>query len=185
MSGISSPARDCILLIEALAKIRDESWCLTVAGSQEFDPHYSRSMQELARRDLPVEKISFTGRVSDKALRNLYLQHDLLVVPSEYEGFGIVYLEAMNMGLVPIGSTDGGAGEIITNSKDGFLINPNDAEGLAEILQELIRDPKKIRSLIMNARKRAGSFYSWHENAKSIRNFLVELLRSDSKVQSS
>jgi glycosyltransferase involved in cell wall biosynthesis len=178
------PRKGLTVLLEALAMIPDKNWNLTAAGSLDFDPAYARFIQDSARRLLPVDKVTFTGRLSDEALQLTFQKNDLLVVPSSYEGFGIVYLEAMRLGLVPVGSTGGGAAEIITPGQDGYLISPGDAAALAEILADLIHNRQKLAYLREHARKRAGAFPTWQESAGTIRDFLVELIQSHSRVQS-
>ena len=74
---------------------------------------------------LPAGAVQFLGRVSDAELVHQYRTHNLLAVPS-YEGFGIVYLEAMRFGLPVIASTLGAAREIVTNGENGFFVRPHD-----------------------------------------------------------
>ena len=95
-----------------------------------------------------------------------------MVVPSSYEGFGIVYLEGMGFGLPAIGTTLGAAGEIITHGEDGYLIEPGDLTALARHLSELAANRDLLLKLSLNAVKRHRAQPKWEETAKSIRNFL-------------
>ena len=97
------------------------------------------------------------------------------MVPSSYEGFGIVYLEGMGFGLPAIGTTGGAAGEIIEHGQTGYLIAPDDSRALAEHLQSLAEDRGALTRLSLNARARYLRQPSWTETAKSIRDFLYSL----------
>jgi len=97
-----------------------------------------------------------------------------MVVPSSYEGFGIVYLEGMGFGLPAIGTTAGAAGEIITDGEDGYLIEPGDDMRLAGLLDELTNDRELLVKLSLNAVKRYKSQPKWEETAEKIRAFLYQ-----------
>lgn len=98
-----------------------------------------------------------------------------MVVPSSYEGFGIVYLEGMGFGLPAIGTTAGAAGEIITHGENGFLIESDDDKALAALLDELATNRELLTRLSLNALMRYRSQPGWEENAGKIRNFLYEM----------
>jgi len=99
-----------------------------------------------------------------------------MVVPSSYEGFGIVYLEGMGFGLPAIGTHAGAAREIITHGKNGFLIEPDDDMMLANILGELAIDRELLVEISLNAVRRYKSQPRWGETARSIRDFLYRLI---------
>ncbi|HLO16277.1 MAG TPA: glycosyltransferase family 4 protein, partial [Anaerolineales bacterium] len=103
-------------------------------------------------------------------------QAHLLVVPSSYEGFGIVYLEGMCFGLPAIGTTAGAAGEIIEDGQTGYLIEPDDSASLAARLKSLAEDRGLLTRLSTNARKRYLRQPSWEGTAANIRNFLYSFV---------
>ncbi len=100
----------------------------------------------------------------------------MLVVPSSYEGFGIVYLEGMCFGLPAIGTTAGAAGEIIDPGKTGYLIAPDDVKTLAGHLNSLAKDRNLLLHLSINARERYLRQPLWTGAARNIRDFLYSLL---------
>ena len=87
--------------------------------------------------------------------------------------FGIVYLEGMAFGLPAIGTTAGAAPEIIENGKTGFLIQPDDAQGLASHLAALADDRSLLERMSLNALKRYQQQPRWVETAGQIRQFLL------------
>lgn len=172
------PRKGLHVLIQALSLIREARWDLTVVGSKDFEPAYAKDVIKLASRLLPAAKVNFIGALTDEELLRTYHKNDLLVVPSSYEGFGIVYLEAMQMGLAPVGTTGGAAGEMVTDQVDGFLVPPDDPAALSTVLRRLINNPQDLMQVQKNARKRAGEFPSWKKSAERARNFLIEMIKS-------
>ena len=116
--------------------------------------------------------VKFHGTLDNEPLIHMYKQAHVMVVPSSYEGFGIVYLEGMGFGLPAIGTTAGAASEVITHGKDGYLIEPDDAESLAGILSKLSNDREILLQLSLNTVTRFKSQPRWEETAKKIRQFL-------------
>ena len=144
-----------------------------VIGSLNAELSYARSVQEKVKVSSLKSQIFFHGALDNEPLIEKLKQSHVLVVPSSYEGFGIVYLEGMCFGLPAIGTSAGAAGEIITHGENGYLIEPNDAETLAEHLRELERSRELLVRLSLNALKRYKAQPKWEETARSIREFLA------------
>jgi glycosyltransferase involved in cell wall biosynthesis len=83
---------------------------------------------------------------------------DIIVVPSRWEGFGIVILEAMQAGAVVIAANVGGIPEIIKHSETGFLFHPNDPDHLKDIIDHLTFSPKLMERVKEKGRERAKDF---------------------------
>ena len=114
--------------------------------------------------------------MDNEPLIKMYKQSHLMVVPSSYESFGIVYLEGMGFGLPAIGTSVGAAREIITDGEDGYLIEPDDADALANHLRELEMNGELLVKLSLNALNRYKSQSRWEETAKNIRGFLCQMV---------
>jgi glycosyltransferase involved in cell wall biosynthesis len=172
------PRKGLHLLLEALERMPKQSWQLTVIGSTHVDPDYTRRLMSQAVRREILERVNFTGAVSDDKLVAALANHHLLVVPSSYEGYGIVYLEGMGFGLPAIGTQSGAAGEIITHGRDGFLIPPGDAAQLAAFLQELAYDRQRLQAMSLSARKRYDRQPTWEQSMQRVRAFLTSIISS-------
>jgi hypothetical protein len=85
--------------------------------------------------------VRFLGFVPDDKLPQLYQVCDLVVAPSLYESFGLVYLEAMNYARPVIGCNVGGPTEIIVDGETGRLVPPQAPEALAEAIGQLLLNP--------------------------------------------
>ena len=99
-------------------------------------------------------------------------QSHLLAVPSSYEGFGIVYLEAMHFGLPVIAGVAGGATEIVNHGVNGLLVPPGDATALARYLASLLPDRDLLVRLSLAALTHSASHPTWEDSAGRVREFL-------------
>jgi glycosyltransferase involved in cell wall biosynthesis len=150
---------------------------LDVVGSLTFEPAYVSLIQEIIEKNqLSSCVVVLHGSLDQETLVDKFKQAHVLVVPSSYEGFGIVYLEGMCFGLPAIGTTAGAAGEVIEPGRTGYLIALNDVKALATYLQSLATDRDLLMRLSLNARERYLRQPSWTGAARNIRDFLRSLL---------
>jgi glycosyltransferase involved in cell wall biosynthesis len=149
---------------------------LDIVGSLTIEPEYAKKMQEFAIKSGLPSIAHFHGALNNQPLVEKLKQAHVLIVPSSYEGFGIVYLEGMAFGLPAIGTTAGAASEIIEHKKTGFLISPNDHQTLAAYISQLASDRNLLTELSLNARKRYIKQPSWDETAGQIRAFLKNMI---------
>jgi glycosyltransferase involved in cell wall biosynthesis len=148
---------------------------LDVIGSLTTDPAYAKKMQDFVAVNGLSSIVTFHGALNSEPLIEKLRQAHVLVVPSSYEGFGIVYLEGMCFGLPAVGTTAGAAGEIIEHGKTGYLIQPNDSTTLATYLSQLVSDRNLLTELSIHARRRYTQQPAWNETAGQIRTFLQSL----------
>lgn len=170
------PRKGLHTLIEAMAKLPRAAYHLTVVGSQEADPRYSNQVRNQVIRNGMEEQIEFRGVLEDAELVQVLRQSHVLVVPSSYEGYGIVYLEGMGFGLPAIATTGGAAGEIITDGRNGWLIRPGDTEALAACLQIMAQERTLLINMSLAARRRYLAQPGWENTGRRIRLFLGELV---------
>ena len=98
--------------------------------------------EELIRLTLSLgiqANVHFSGRVDDEELERLYEWADVFLLPSNREGFGIVYLEAWSHGCPVIGGDEGSAVEVIRHGVDGLCVRPDPAR-IAEAVCSLLGD---------------------------------------------
>jgi len=172
--GSLEPRKNVDTLIRAIASVPSAS--LSVVGSLDVDPAYVRRIQRQITRLGVSRRISLLGRVTDKDLDRLYREHHLFALPSRYEGFGIVYLEAMEQGLPVIATSRGGARDLVRHGVDGFLVDPGSPGAIAASILTCAGDPDMRRRLGDAARERARSFPSWPQAMRGAAMFLEALV---------
>jgi glycosyltransferase involved in cell wall biosynthesis len=148
-----------------------------VVGALDSEPEYAKQIQEWITKNDLSSCVFLHGSLDKEPLIEKLKQAHVLAVPSSYEGFGIVYLEGMCFGLPAIGTTAGAAGEIIEHGQTGYLIGPDDSKSLAGVLQSLAEDRGLLTRLSFNARERYLHQPAWEETAKSIREFLHDIMK--------
>ncbi len=167
------PRKGLHTLLAALS-LHPSAFRLDIVGSPEADPAYARAIQDQAVASGLESSVHFHGPLDDNALAEKFRSAQVLVVPSSYEGFGIVYLEGMGFGLPAIGTTAGAACEIITDGQTGYLVPPQDPAVLAARLLTLARDRDKLTHMSLNALEHYRRHPAWDKTAHSIRQFLLK-----------
>ena len=170
------PRKGLDTLLEAIHR-QNAAIHLDVVGSLTTDPAYGEKMRALASTvHRPPSTVSFHGPLNNAPLVEKLKSAHVLVVPSSYEGFGIVYLEGMAFGLPAIGTTAGAAGEIIREGETGFLIAPGDAETLAARLEAFSTDRALLARMGLAALQRYAQQPGWQQTAAEIRAFLQRMI---------
>jgi glycosyltransferase involved in cell wall biosynthesis len=170
--GSLIPRKGLHTLLDGLSRIPRYAWQLEIVGSLEVDRAYARAVRRQVLEMGLTDRVAFSGPLSDSELTLRLRQSQLFCVPSSYEGFGIVYLEAMGAGLTAIASTAGAADEIITHGRDGFLVPPDDAVALAQCVDTLSRDREQLARMSLAARERFRLHPTWTVSTDRIRQFL-------------
>jgi glycosyltransferase involved in cell wall biosynthesis len=170
------PRKGCHFLLRALTELPKESWQLEIVGDLTVDAKHVRQLKIQASASAISENIHWHGRLSDADLARLLTNSQLLVLPSTYEGFGIVYLEGMNHGLPAIATTSGAAHEIITDGVNGFLVPADCPAALAGHIQTLNDDRSLLAQQSLAALDRAQNHPSWEKSMAAVRQFLVEMI---------
>jgi glycosyltransferase involved in cell wall biosynthesis len=161
------------MLLGALQRLQPEAARLSVVGSQQVDPAYVRAIRRQIEQGGLSGRVQLLGSLPGEALAACLRSQHLLVVPSTYEGYGIVYLEGMGFGLPAIATTAGAAGEIITHGVDGCLILPGDVAALAQGLGRLASDRVRLQEMSLAARRRYLAQPTWEQTAGQVRAFLL------------
>ena len=150
---------------------------LDIIGGMTAEPEYAKSIQTYITNNDLSSFVFLHGALNNQPLIDKLKSADILVVPSSYEGFGIVYLEGMGFGLPAIGTTLGAASEVIKDGVTGFLIQPGDAHRLVEKLQLLSERRDLLLKMSLAARSRYQRQPKWNQTAGQIREFLHSFLR--------
>jgi len=168
------PRKGLHRLIPALGALEQEAWALNVVGDTSIDPSYTRRVQRQVEESRLVDRIQFVGRISDEKLVGEWRCSDIFVLPSSYEGFGIVTLEGMSFGLPTITSRSGAAHELVEDDVNGFLVDPANPDALAQAIRTYLSQPETLLKHSLAARRRFERFPTWDQTTQRIRQFLLE-----------
>jgi len=127
---------------------------------------------ELGLGDLTV----FPGRLDDADLPVYYAAADVCVVPSHYEPFGLVAIEAMASGTPVVASDVGGLQFTVVPEETGLLAPPKDVEAFAAAIDRILANPDWQQQLGQAARKRMVEKFSWRGVASQLSDLYNRLL---------
>jgi glycosyltransferase involved in cell wall biosynthesis len=163
--GAMVPRKGFDVLIAALATLPDLPWHLTIAGDRRRDPKAAAQLDvDIARFKLDG-RVAVLGAVPLERIAELYAGADLFTLASRFEGYGMVFSEAIAHGLPVIGTTAGAIPETVPAGA-GVLVAPDDAAALATALRRAIENPDERRRMAASARAAAQSLPSWQDSAK-------------------
>lgn len=145
------------------------------SDGQEHD-RIADIVDELGLNDITI----FPGRLSREILPTYYTAADIAVVPSHYEPFGLVTIEAMACGTPVIGSDVGGLQFTIKSEETGLLCPPKDNAAFAAAIDRILSQPEWRNKLGTNARKRVEEMFSWDGVASQLSNLYLELIKQRS-----
>ena len=120
----------------------------------------------LVRRYRLDKNVEFLGSISRNRLPEYYSQADIFVLPSVYEPFGIVILEAMAARLPVVASNVGGIPEIVKNNKTGLLMPSKEPKALASAIEALVDDAHLRKIMGAAGRRRVERYFTWERIAK-------------------
>ncbi len=138
------PWKGVEVAIDAVARAEARGVRLRIIGGG--DPRYVESLRARVRSLGIDESVDFVGEVPSERVQNEFLDADVFVLPSIYEPFGIVLVQAMSAGLPIVGSNVGGIPYVVDDARTGLLVPPRDPAALARAIGELAgNDVKRKR----------------------------------------
>lgn len=125
-----------------------------------------------------ADRIYFTGYVDDDLRNSLYSWADVAVIPSLYEPFGIVALEAMAAQAPVVISDTGGLSEIVQHGVDGLKSYTGNSQSLADMVIWMLSDRKKAEKMRQIAYEKVRRQYNWLEIARQTRDTYRDILNA-------
>jgi asparagine synthase (glutamine-hydrolysing) len=158
------------LVIKTLGRllIRYPEIKYVIAGKGDDLPR----LHALAREAGVADRVDFRGYVPDEELPALYNEADVFVMPSQNEGFGIVFLEALACGVPVIAGNKDGSVDVVLNGEIGVLIDPHDSHQLDEAIRSFVKrkidkkllDPSRLREEVLTH----YGFDRFRENVRAV-----------------
>jgi len=154
--GRLEPMKGIYVLLQALAKLKQEDWDLNIVG----DGSQKEILMKLSQ-DLGIaQRVQFKGYVAPPDVYKEYAQAEIFCGLSRSEALGNVFLEAQAAGCAVVGTKTGGIVDIVQNGTNGILIKPNNIDMAVEAIGRLLKDPS-LRSKLSSAGKQNAQKYDW------------------------
>ncbi len=173
--GRIEPLKAVDTILEALRVLRDDQPSLLrqlhfmIVGGDPANGHdmEMKRLQDLSTK-LGIEQfVSFVGAKEQLLLPCYYSAATAVIMPSDYESFGMVALEAMSCGTPVIASQVGGLQFLVRDQETGFHVPAREPISLAEAIISLVTDPSRTATMGLTASKIAKS-YAWSEIANRL-----------------
>lgn len=152
------------VLVQAIARLRRRVPAVrcVIAGRGSYLAELQTQVDIEGVNDL----VTLAGFVPDDELRSMLHRAGCVVIPSLYEPFGIVALEAMASGAPTVVARTGGLAEIVEGTGAGLLFEPGNPDQLAAMIEETLTDADSATALQSNAAALVADRYTWDAIAK-------------------
>jgi D-inositol-3-phosphate glycosyltransferase len=173
--GRLQPIKGLETLLEAMARIGGAARLYIVGGDSDepSSPHAARLRTRVAALGLD-RRVRFLGAQPQRRLRYFYAAAEATVMPSYYESFGMVALEAMACGSPVVASRVGGLTTTVKDGITGYLVPEGNAQALSERLELLLHDPETRARLSREATRWAAD-HRWPCVAEAVCRLYSEL----------
>lgn len=165
--GICSVEKGIFYLLEAIRGIKNKNIHLKLVGRED------NQIKNQLKKYKNDEKISFLGPKNHFEVKNLMSESDVLVMPSLKEGMSLTIGEAISCGCSIIATHNSGAGDVIKENEEGFLINAKDSKIIAEKINFFCDDRVKLNEMRYKSflkSKELNSFSKYAENIIKLTN---------------
>lgn len=161
------PRKGITTLIQAWMLGRWPGAVLELIGETDADAAYAAQVRDLISH-APSGSVVVRGALSDAELDAAYRRADLFVLPSRFEGYGMVYVEALAHGL-PVIATTIAPVQSIVSADAGVFVPPDDPAALAAAIEQLITDRALRTRLAAGAVRRAAVLPRWDDTVQQFR----------------
>jgi glycosyltransferase involved in cell wall biosynthesis len=176
-----APHKGHDVLIDALTKLADLDWRLTLVGSRTVEPDYVEHLVAHLRETGLDDRVLLTGPLVGRDLATAWSTADLLVLASRGETFGMVVTEALARGLPVVASHVGGLphalGHAADGTRPGLLVPPDDPGAMADALRRWLEDAELRDRLRAAAADRRSTLTGWDVTVRQIAAVLDDVMR--------
>lgn len=161
--GIQVRRKGHDVFIRALAEIANLEWQAVIAGAA-LDPDYSEELQEIIQHLKLNDRVQLLGELDFYELQELYPRASIFALATRYEGYGMVFGEAMVHSLPIITTTTGAVPETVAGA-GAILVDPDNPAAFAAELRRVLTDAQLRASLAVASASAGSRLPSWEQSA--------------------
>jgi phosphatidyl-myo-inositol dimannoside synthase len=166
-----------IMALNNIYKQNPEAKVVYIIAGKGPDEEYLKKVAQSSLGDNWEDKVKFIGEIDEKEKWSLFCLCDIFVMPSrnisgDFEGFGIVYLEANLSKKAVIAGRSGGVPDAVVNGLNGILVNPENYLEISEAISTLLENDSLRLEMGEKGRERALKDFNWQKQVREIYNFL-------------
>lgn len=165
--GTLTPRKGHDVLIAALSEVSDLAWTSRIIGSKDRDPATTSSLRHLISRCGLEGRIDLAGEMEADALREVFHQATIFALASRYEGYGMVFAEALAHGL-PVVACAAGAVPDTVPADAGLLVPPDHPGAFSAALRRVLTDHTLRLRLADAARRHGLALPQWRDTAAAV-----------------
>lgn len=158
--GHLDPGRNILFILETLKAVRDKGHAVVLNLVGTGEKEYTEKCRNYIKANKLDRNIHYVKMLEQKYLSRLYQRSDFFLLPTRYDIFGMVLLEAMYYGLAVLTTVNGGSGMMIEHGRNGFCLMLDAGEWAKRIIM-LHSDKKMLRRIKQSARKTVAGQFTW------------------------
>lgn len=145
------------ILYEVIKKEKDVKLILIGKGEKE----YVERVWKYAKKMELTDKMIYFDKIKQEDIKEIYVKSDIFILPTSYDIFGMVLLEAMYFGIPTITTLNGGSSTIIKKHENGFICDINNINQWVNCIIEVLRDFKLKDEISNNAKQTIEQKFLW------------------------
>jgi len=173
--GILHPRKGHDILLRALARLSARDWQAVIVGSR-YDPDHAAALDRLHAELALGDRVRLAGRLPGDDLGRAYAQASIFALATRYEGYGIVFDEAMAHGLPIVTCATGAVPDTMAEGA-GLLVPPEDPEAFAAALDRLLSDAALRDRMARTSAAAGAALPGWSETARIAGDVLDRVAR--------
>lgn len=160
--GTIEPRRNTLFILDLMSELkkRGVSHTLILIGKykdDEYERAFKKKVEELGLRS----QIVYIPRVEQKYLNRVYRYADIFLLPTIYDIYGMVLLEAMYFGIPTLTTVNGGANMMIKSGENGFVFDDFDVSRWCDCVELLYNNPQEAKRIGQKGQKTIISSFTW------------------------
>jgi len=177
--GTCYPRKGFHYLIEAVAKLKHLKIKVDIVGDTKANSAYVKRLHSMLSEHGIAHLITIHGYLCGESLWRKFIEADIFVLPSFWESFGIVFLDAMSFELPIISINVGAIPDLVRHEENGLLVKPGDPGALASAIERLAVSPSLRRKLGQDGfrfMQKHPEFTSWDITGERFREVIGSLI---------